>query len=581
MSNTLEQAKSKIHSKYPHLKLLEYNGYFQEAEFIDSKFGKFSGIYQNVFSGSKKHPKRVEFENNNRLFSNASDLLSFKNPHLILKSYVGRSKVAEVQDIEYGLFTGVFNNILLRKKKHPDRLKNERFNNASEKIKLKFPHLTLLKYSTQQQNATVYDAEYGEFTGLYYKILSGQIKHISRKKDGEQSSFDSFANDIKAKYSYLTLLKKNKNNALFLDDEYGEFEGNYHKVLLGSKRHPKRSLNNKVQASKRDEVKEKRKKTCIEKYGKKTPLLTLNSVYNFNGETAFDIYTRSDIKFSYVKFLRLIKSIGLENALKANTSQSSIEFVIECILRDLNVEFKFNKGFSDTGYRPDYQIPDSKLIIEADGLYFHSDLNKEKRYHRDKKDSYNKCGYRSLFFRSDEILTKTDIVNSVIKYHLGKLDSVIYARKCSVGKGSSKDFREWFYRNHLMGSGSGDVYYLTYQDDIVAALSIIKRESVFEISRFCNKLNITVIGGFSKLLSKVISDFKPSKIISFVDYRYGTGKSLLKSGFIETSDYLSFKWTNFLSTFHRMKYPGNTGYDHNLVKIWDCGQKKFELILNH
>lgn len=128
-----------------------------------------------------------------------------------------------------------------------------------------------------------------------------------------------------------------------------------------------------------------------------------------------------------------------------------------------------------------------------------------------------------------------------------------------------------------MGTGSGKIYSLIHNGEDVSCMQVICKQNVLEISRFCNRLDTIVVGGFSKLLKRAITDYQPQKVISFVDARYGNGHSLLNIGFKEISNYLSFKWTDFKHTFHRMKYRGNSGYDFGLRKIWDCGQKKFEL----
>ena len=64
--------------------------------------------------------------------------------------------------------------------------------------------------------------------------------------------------------------------------------------------------------------------------------------------------------------------------------------------------------------------------------------------------------------------------------------------------------------------------------------------------------------------------------MTFIDKRYGLGGYLKDMGFKHMNESLSFKWTDFNETFHRMNFKGNTGYDHGLFKIWDCGQAKWE-----
>ncbi|MCK9567837.1 DUF559 domain-containing protein [Candidatus Pacearchaeota archaeon] len=419
---------------------------------------------------------------------------------------------------------------------------------------------------------------------------------------------------VKEKFPYLDLLSYTSAHSIaeFEDSEYGKFYGTYSKVLYGERRHPKRSAANKVLGSRKQSTKDKRANTCIERFGASTPLLNkdiqdkikntnlkrfgvdhpskaecviakINNTkiargisYDLNGLSARNIFDGYEPNFSYSKFLELIKSVGVDSALKWNKSKTDIEFVIENILNDLGVNFVYDKQLPGTSYRPDFRL--GNLIIESDGLKHHSDLYiKDRSYHLNKQASYYLYGYTSLFFRGDEILQKTNIVKSIIRAKLNIINSKLFARKCAVNV--LPDDCGWFANNHLMSKGTGKIYSLVFDGDIVACMQIIHKKEFVEISRFANKIDTLVVGGFSKLLKRVACDYNPKKIISFVDCRYGTGSSLVNIGFVEASNHVSFKWTDFKNTFHRMKYPGNSGYDNGLVKIWDCGQKKFVLNL--
>ena len=46
----------------------------------------------------------------------------------------------------------------------------------------------------------------------------------------------------------------------------------------------------------------------------------------------------------------------------------------------------------------------------------------------------------------------------------------------------------------------------------------------YELLRFCNKLNTSVIGGASKLLKYFIKTYNPQEIISYADRRWSIGK---------------------------------------------------------
>ena len=114
------------------------------------------------------------------------------------------------------------------------------------------------------------------------------------------------------------------------------------------------------------------------------------------------------------------------------------------------------------------------------------------------------------------------------------------------------------------------------KDELISVIQLKRSKNQdYEISRFCNKLNTSVVGGFSKLINYVHNKYSPDIISTFIDLRYGTGEYLNKLGFTKVSCYKSFSWTNGRDTFHRMRFRGNSGYDHGLYKIWDCGQLKY------
>jgi hypothetical protein len=138
-----------------------------------------------------------------------------------------------------------------------------------------------------------------------------------------------------------------------------------------------------------------------------------------------------------------------------------------------------------------------------------------------------------------------------------------------------KDSKDFLINNHLMGVGSGKSYGLYFENKLVALIQIRKKGKGIEISRFCTKLNMGITGGLSKFLKHIEKEYQPEFIESFVDLRYGDGKSLQSLGFQKITEDISFKWTNFKETVHRMTFPNNTGYENGWFKIWDCGQAKF------
>ena len=54
---------------------------------------------------------------------------------------------------------------------------------------------------------------------------------------------------------------------------------------------------------------------------------------------------------------------------------------------------------------------------------------------------------------------------------------------------------------------------------------------VYEMYRFCNKINTIVVGGFSRLFNYFIKTYNYKEIISYVDRSYFDGGGYLKTGF--------------------------------------------------
>ena len=338
-----------------------------------------------------------------------------------------------------------------------------------------------------------------------------------------------------------------------------------------------------------EEVKEKIKQTTLEKYGvehhiqrdgvaaeiqKKGKVTKIDKglITLYDGQTCAEI--AKQIGFSSSHFGTLIKKYGIEKALTLTPHQSSLEVQMATWLDELHIDYQ--QQFRVDRKIADFYIPSSNLIIECDGLYWHSDaVMKDNNYHFNKKQLYDDNGYDSLFFREDELNNKFDIIKSIVGNKLG-LSTSIGARKCSIVELSHKEGCEFFNDNHLMGKGKGQNFALMYEDSPVSVISIKRtKQKHHEVSRFASKLNYNIQGAFSRLLKHAESTLDMETLTTFIDCRYGRGAYLTNMGFIAASNYPSFKWTNGLDTFHRLKFFGNSGYQKGVIKIWDCGQNKF------
>src|SRR5690606_7561173 len=119
-----------------------------------------------------------------------------------------------------------------------------------------------------------------------------------------------------------------------------------------------------------------------------------NGVINsIDGKTVSEYI--KNISISHSHFNNLIRHIGIEHAKKYTGRYTSIELIIKNILTDNNIKFIFNKGLAENK-RIKFDFLIDRVVIECDGLYWHSDLNSNESYHFDKMTEYKRVNYTPL-----------------------------------------------------------------------------------------------------------------------------------------------------------------------------------------
>jgi hypothetical protein len=272
-------------------------------------------------------------------------------------------------------------------------------------------------------------------------------------------------------------------------------------------------------------------------------------------------------------------------------------------IKSLNIKIEENNTSILKGKELDIYVPSHNLAIEYNGLYWHSELYKDSQYHLNKTELCEVKGIKLIQIFEDEWLHKKDIVKSRIKNILGLIDNKIYARKCQVKEVNSTESKEFLHKNHIQGISKSKIKLgLYYNDELVSLMTfglgrviMSGKSNEWELLRFCNKLNTNVVGGASKLLKYFIENYKPNRIISYADRRWGIGDLYNKLGFEFVHNSKPNYWyinTNIRE--YRFKYRKSElirfGYDSNKsereimfelkkYRIYDCGNKKYILNL--
>ena len=257
------------------------------------------------------------------------------------------------------------------------------------------------------------------------------------------------------------------------------------------------------------------------------------------------------------------------------------------------------KSYRD-GLEIDIYLPDLKLGFEFNGLYWHSELKKDKKYHIEKTNYFKEKGIRIIHIWEDDWTFNRDIVKSQINNWLKKSCNKIWARKCEVKiVRSSGEIRSFLDINHIQGYVNNNLSIGLYLEDELVSLMTFDNyegrkkmeEGGWNLSRFCNKLDTNVIGGASKLLNYFIKNYSPNRIISYADKDWSVGDLYLKLGFAKVKDSNpDYKYIVNNKRVHKSRFKKSnlknsnmteSEYvsDNNIWKIWDCGKLKFEIVL--
>jgi hypothetical protein len=385
--------------------------------------------------------------------------------------------------------------------------------------------------------------------------------------------------------------------------------------------------------SKVPEFKEKTKNTMLKKYGYKSSLkspfirekikLTMIQKYGNIIPMQNDII-RSNLKISkdlrYIKYegnyvssfncekghIFLIDSVNYHNRIRLKID--SICTVCNPLNKNISIKEKdlleFIKSvysnFIISSYRDgleiDIYLPDLKIGFEFNGLYWHSNEQKENNYHLKKTEYFQNKGIRIIHIWEDDWDNKRKIIESQIKNWINLYDKKIFARKCEVRKlNDIKIAKNFLNNNHIQGYVNSSIKLgLYYNDELVSLMTFDQFEGRkkmedggWNLSRFCNKLGLTVIGGASKLFNKFIEDNKPKRIISYADKDWSIGNLYIIMGFKKVGDIrYDYKYIVDNKRVHKSRYRKsrlNTNLteseymrEKNIPKIYDCGKIKFE-----
>jgi hypothetical protein len=249
----------------------------------------------------------------------------------------------------------------------------------------------------------------------------------------------------------------------------------------------------------------------------------------------------------------------------------------------------------------DIYIPELKVAIEYNGVFFHSDaLNPDHR--RTKTSQYRKYEFcknnniRLINIFEDEWLYRQEQTKNFLLSVLNIHDSRVGASKCKIKAITKNEAIEFINKNHIQEVYTLKIAYgLFYKNELVGVVTgsahhRINNHKYLVLSRMCFKSGIQIIGGASRLLSSLKEyaiKYGYAGIVSWSDNRISTGDVYKKIGFElkkELSPDYFYVQSGVIKRINKSTLRVPAGIDERAYnrskgyyQLWDCGKKTWIL----
>lgn len=294
----------------------------------------------------------------------------------------------------------------------------------------------------------------------------------------------------------------------------------------------------------------------------------------------------------------------------SNIKNTYIEQFVQHILDEHGIKYTTNDRSIIAPAEVDIYLPDYKIAIECNGIYWHSSEYKDRNYHYNKWLACKKAGIQLLTIWEDWVANKPQIVESVLLSKLGIYQNKIGARQCDIVEVDSKIARQFLDNNHIQGFVNASIYIgLVYGNALVGLMTFGKKrgasgrkgivEGEWELSRFCTVRSMQIVGGAQRLLTYFIRQYQPKRIISFSCNDISNGNLYIKLGFAEERTNQAYWYIDKkMHRYHRSAFTkarivakgwkesrdkswteADVMAEHGYYRLDDCGQIKWVINL--
>jgi hypothetical protein len=248
----------------------------------------------------------------------------------------------------------------------------------------------------------------------------------------------------------------------------------------------------------------------------------------------------------------------------------------------------------------DVYIPELKIGIEFNGVYWHSEKYKEKSAHYDRHKKAEAEGVQLIQIWEDDWLYNRPVVELMLKRKTQKSNEPrIPTRKTEIRLLQYNTASKFLDRTHIQGKARGTYYGALVWEGIPVAVLVVKKATkegigAYYIERYST--SAIVPGGMAKLMKFFERKVQVTKWITYADLSVSTGDMYIKSGFtLEKTlkpDYAYLR-TSSRKREHKFNYrkdrfkrdpyllystdstESQLAEMNKMLKVWDAGKLKF------
>ena len=254
------------------------------------------------------------------------------------------------------------------------------------------------------------------------------------------------------------------------------------------------------------------------------------------------------------------------------------------------------------GKELDIYIPDKKLAIKVNGLYWHCDEYKDKNYHINKTNDCKNQGIQLIHIFDDEnydvVLYKIKDILNLNKTTLPNINT----KDCYIEEISKDYTKQFLEENSLLKIDNSSIRLGLWfpkddGDELVSIMTFKSKNNNYQITRYCDCINYYIDDSFNYLFEYFKNNYNYNKIEIYEDNRYLNQVRYINNGFkfdrISKPNYFYFNRNNgkrynrfeFQKQMLKDKFPDIYSDDKTefqimdetkiYKRIYDCGYSIF------